>query len=37
LSGKSVEHAVTTDTVTITKDNLPEPEIQKAFYKLKCD
>jgi hypothetical protein len=28
---------VTTDTVTITKDNLQEPEIQKAFYTLKCD
>lgn len=37
LGGKSVEHAVTTDTVTITKENLPEPEIQKALYKLKCD
>ena len=37
LSGKSVEHAVTTDTVTITKENLARPEIQKALYKLKCD
>jgi ribose transport system substrate-binding protein len=37
LTGKSVEHAVTTGTVTITKDNLQEPEIQKAFYTLKCD
>jgi ribose transport system substrate-binding protein len=37
LTGKNVEHSVTTDTVTITKDNLQEPEIQKAFYTLKCD
>ena len=37
LTGKSVEHSVTTDTVTITKDNLQEPEIQKALYTLKCD
>jgi ribose transport system substrate-binding protein len=35
LTGKSVEHAVTTDTVTITKENLQDPEIQKAFYTLK--
>ena len=37
LTGKSVDHSLTTGTVTITKDNLQEPEIQKAFYKLKCD
>jgi ribose transport system substrate-binding protein len=37
LTGKSVEHSLTTGTVTITKDNLQEPEVQKAFYKLKCD
>ena len=37
LTGKSVEHSVTTDTVTITKDNMQEPEIQKAFYTLKCE
>jgi ribose transport system substrate-binding protein len=37
LTGKSVEHSVTTGTVTITKENLQEPEIQKALYKLKCD
>ncbi|MBV9672616.1 MAG: substrate-binding domain-containing protein [Verrucomicrobia bacterium] len=37
LAGKSVEHSVTTGTVTITKDNLQKPEIQKALYKLKCD
>jgi ribose transport system substrate-binding protein len=37
LLGKKVEPSVTTGTVTITKDNLQEPEIQKAFYKLKCD
>jgi ribose transport system substrate-binding protein len=37
LTGKSVEHSVTTGTVTITKDNLQDPEIQKALYTLKCD
>ena len=37
LTGKSVDHSLTTGTVTITKNNLQEPEIQKAFYKLKCD
>ena len=37
LTGKSVEHAVTTGTVTITKDNLDQPDIQKALYKLKCN
>ncbi len=37
LTGRSVEHSVTTGTVTITKDNVQEPEIQKALYKLKCD
>jgi len=37
LTGKSVEHSVTTGTVTITKGNLQEPEIQKALYTLKCD
>ena len=37
LTGKSVDHSVTTGTVTITKDNLQEPDVQKAFYKLKCD
>jgi ribose transport system substrate-binding protein len=37
LTGKSVEHSLTTGTVTITRDNLQEPEIQKAFYTLKCD
>ena len=31
LTGKSVEHSVTTGTVTITKDNLQEPEIQEGL------
>ena len=37
LNGKSVQHSITTGTVTITKDNLQEPDIQKAMYTLKCD
>ncbi len=37
LTGKSVDHSTTTGTVTITKDNLQEPDIQKALYTLKCD
>ena len=37
LTGKSVEHSVTTGTVTITKDNLQEPEVQKALYTLNRD
>src|SRR6476619_340451 len=37
FTGKSVEHSVTTGTVTITKDNLQEPETRKALYTLKCD
>jgi ribose transport system substrate-binding protein len=37
LIGKSVEHSVTTGTVTITKENLQDPEIQKALYTLKRD
>jgi hypothetical protein len=37
LTGKSVEHSVTTGTVTITKENLQDPEIQKALYTLKRD
>jgi ribose transport system substrate-binding protein len=37
LEGKSVDRSETTGTVTITKENLQEPEIQKALYKLKCD
>ncbi len=36
LGGQGVERAVTTGTVTITKDNLGNPDIQKAFYKDKC-
>jgi ribose transport system substrate-binding protein len=37
LNGKSVDHSVTTGTVTITKDNLKEPDVQKVLYTLKCD
>jgi ribose transport system substrate-binding protein len=37
LTGKPVEHSVTTGTVTITKENLQDPEIQKALYTLKRD
>ncbi|HET9377613.1 MAG TPA: ABC transporter substrate-binding protein [Chthoniobacterales bacterium] len=37
LTGKNVEHSVITETVTVTKDNLQEPEVQKALYKLKGD
>jgi ribose transport system substrate-binding protein len=37
LTGKNVEHSVTTGTVTITKDNLQEPEVQKALYTLSRD
>jgi ribose transport system substrate-binding protein len=37
LAGKSVDHSVTTGTVTITKDNLQEPEVQKALYTLNRD
>ena len=37
LTGKNVEHSVITGTVTVTKDNLQEPEVQKALYKLKGD
>lgn len=37
LEGKSVEHSVTTGTVTITKENLDQPDIQKALYTLKCN
>ena len=36
LKGQSVDHAVTTGTVTVTKDNLDQPEIQKALYKDRC-
>lgn len=37
LTGKKVEHSVITGTVTVTKDNLQDPEVQKALYKLKGD
>jgi ribose transport system substrate-binding protein len=37
LTGKKVEHSVITRTVTVTKDNLQDPEVQKALYKLKGD
>jgi ribose transport system substrate-binding protein len=37
LTGKNVEQSVITGTVTVTKDNLQEPEVQKALYKLKGD
>lgn len=37
LTGKSVEHSITTGTVTITSSNLQEPDIQKSLYTLKCD
>jgi ribose transport system substrate-binding protein len=37
LSGKNVEHSVITGTVTVTKDNLQDPDVQKALYKLKGD
>ena len=37
LTGKNVEHSVTTGTVTITKDNLQEAEVQKALYTLDRD
>jgi ribose transport system substrate-binding protein len=37
LTGKNVEHSVITGTVTVTKDNLQDPDVQKALYKLKGD
>jgi ribose transport system substrate-binding protein len=37
LTGKKVEHSVITGTVTVTKDNLQDPDVQKALYKLKGD
>jgi ribose transport system substrate-binding protein len=37
LTGKTVEHSVTTATVTVTKDNLQDPEVQKALYTLSRD
>jgi ribose transport system substrate-binding protein len=37
LIGKSGEHSVITGTVTVTKDNLQDPDVQKALYKLKGD
>ncbi|HEY1723668.1 MAG TPA: ABC transporter substrate-binding protein [Magnetospirillaceae bacterium] len=36
LTGKSVERVLTTGTVTVTKDNLEQPDVQKALYKSKC-
>jgi ribose transport system substrate-binding protein len=36
LKGEAVERAITTGTVTITADNLNEPEIQKSLYLMKC-
>jgi ribose transport system substrate-binding protein len=37
LTGKTVEHSVITATVTVTKDNLQDPEVQKALYTLSRD
>jgi ribose transport system substrate-binding protein len=36
LQGQSVEHKVTTGTVTITKENLHAPETKKGLYLDKC-
>jgi ribose transport system substrate-binding protein len=36
LQGQSVDHKVTTGTVTITKDNLHAPETKKGLYLDKC-
>lgn len=36
LMGQSVEHKVTTGTVTITKENLHAPETKKGLYLDKC-
>jgi len=36
LAGKPVQKAVTTKTITITKDNLSQPDVQTALYKLSC-
>jgi ribose transport system substrate-binding protein len=37
LTGKSVEHSVVTATVTVAKDNLQDPDVQKALYTLNRD
>jgi len=36
LTGKPVQKAVTTKTITVTKDNLGQPDVQAALYKLSC-
>jgi ribose transport system substrate-binding protein len=36
LKGEDVEPAITTGTVTITADNLDDPEIQKSLYLMEC-
>jgi ribose transport system substrate-binding protein len=36
LKGEPVDASLTTGTVTITKDNLSDPEVQKAVYMDKC-
>lgn len=36
LNGEPVQPSVTTGTVTITLDNLNDPEVQDALYKEKC-
>lgn len=36
LQGQSVEHKVTTGTVTVTKENLHAPETKKGLYLDKC-
>ena len=36
MTGGKVTKQVDTGVVTVTKDNLQEPDVQKAIYKTKC-